>query len=103
MVNYNGLTKAQVLMALYNNSRPLGMGFLVADPSDMTEEQAEKMIQDCKDDLYFDYVKGRVMKIDLRSDNECFDEYLYDRDNGTGAAQSAINRLRAEKGSSYRG
>lgn len=42
---------------------------------------------------YFDYLYGRVMKVDLSSD-ESFEERLYDRDNGTGAAQRVIDRLR---------
>ena len=42
---------------------------------------------------YFDYLKGRVMKLDLTSDDE-FDPWGYDRDNGRGAAQNVIDALR---------
>ena len=42
-------------------------------------------------DTYFDYLKGRVMKVDL-SGNE-LDPYLYDRDNGEGAAERVVSGL----------
>ena len=83
MVSIKGLSKPDVLAALYNRARPQGMGFIHYTPEDMTKEQAD----------YFDYVRGRVMKVDLSSDEE-FDERLYDRDNGFGAAQSAINTIK---------
>jgi hypothetical protein len=97
MISIEGLNKAQVLAALYNASKPLGMGIIHFDPKDMTEEEAQKEI-DIRlefDSIYFDYLKGRVMKVDLTSDSE-FDPYLYDRDNGEGAAQEVIDQLRKE-------
>lgn len=54
------------------------------------EEEAEELL---RMGTYFDYLKGRVMKVDLSND-DCFEEWLYDRDNGNGAAQRAINQLR---------
>jgi len=44
---------------------------------------------------YFDYLYGRVLKVDLSKDE--FDERLYDRDCGEGAAQRAVNSARAEQ------
>lgn len=90
MVDIKGLNKAEVLAVLYNNSKPLGLGFLYFDPIDMTVTEAEKILNQT---TYFDYLKGRVMKVDLSSD-EGFEEWLYDRDNGKGAAQRAIDSLR---------
>lgn len=90
MVDTKGLKKSAVLAALYNASKPQGFGFLHFDPAPMTEKEAEKIL---KNGTYFDYLKGRIMKVDL-SDDTCFEERLYDRDNGNGAAQRAINRLR---------
>ena len=90
MVNIQGLNKAAVLAALYNGSRPLGIGFMHFDPKPMTEAEAAALL-DKGDD--FDYLKGRVMKVRLSSD-EYFDEWLYDRDNGPGAAQKVIDALR---------
>lgn len=91
MVDIRGLNKATVLAALYNASHPQGLGFLQYDPSDMTVSEAETLLQSY---TYFDYLKGRVMKVDLESD-ESFNEALYDRDNGIGAAQRVIDRLRS--------
>lgn len=89
MINIEGLKKAEVLKVLYNNSKPLGLGILQFENTDMTTEEAEELLED---QTYFDYLKGRVMKIDLKSDVE-FEEWLYDRDNGQGAAQRAIDSL----------
>ncbi len=95
MVNIEGLNKADVLRVLYNNAKPLGFGLLHFIHEDMSKEDAEEIIEHCKNDnyFYFDYLRGRVMKIDLKSDIE-FDERFYDRDNGQGAAQEAINKLK---------
>ncbi len=90
MINIKGLNKAKVLAELYNSSKPLGMGILQYVPGNMSESEAAELL---KKSTYFDYLKGRVMKVDLSSD-EGFEEYLYDRDNGIGAAQRAIDRIR---------
>jgi hypothetical protein len=84
-ISLEGLDKAAVLAALYNASQPLGMGFLHFDPAPMTIGEAQSLLEQ---HTYFDYLKGRVMKIDL-SGNE-LDPWLYDRDNGPGAAASVI-------------
>lgn len=93
MVSIRGLSKAQVLAALYNHSHPLGMGFIHYTPEDMTEQEAEALLDQT---YYFDYIKGRVMKVILTSDEE-FDERLYDRDNGAGAAQRAVDSIKGER------
>jgi len=90
-IDISGLKKSEVLAALYNNSRPLGLGFLHFTPEPMTAEQAEEIL---KDGDYFDYLKGRVMKVSL--DGDTFDPRLYDRDNGDGAAAAAIEPLRKQ-------
>jgi hypothetical protein len=92
-VNIEGLDKADVLAALYNASRPQGMGFLGYDPQPMTGGEAQELLDSGVH--HFDYLKGRVMKLDLKSDSE-FDPRLYDRDNGDGAAAHAIHLLREE-------
>lgn len=90
MLDISGKSKAKVLAALYNNSRPLGMGFFHYNPADMTEEEAEIELEESSD-KYFDYLHGRVMKVDLRGNS--FDPRLYDRDNGAGAAAKAIEGI----------
>jgi len=82
------LDKAAVLVALYNNARPQGMGFLHYTPEPMAREEAQKLLDTHK---YFDYLHGRVMKVNL-SGNE-LDPGLYDRDNGPGAAFAALADL----------
>ena len=88
MIDISKLNKAEVLAALYNRSRSLGLGHLQFRPEDMTTEQAEELLQG---QTYFDYLYGRVIKISLKGDS--FEERLYDRDNGPGAAMAAIKHL----------
>ena len=88
MIQTNPLTKAQVLATLYNASRPLGMGFLHYTPEPMSDKEAQEILNTGQD--YFDYLKGRVMKISLKEDGQ-FEGGLYDRDNGAGAAQRAVS------------
>ena len=90
MISLAGLNRADVLAALYNAARPQGMGFLQYDPTPMTREQAEAILNNGH--TYFDYLKGRVMKISLAADE--LEEQLYDRDNGQGAAEQVIAALR---------
>ena len=90
-MNIKGLNKATVLSTLYNASRHQGMGWLHADGVVMTDEEAQKIIDSCNGDLYFDYLKGKVMKIDIGKDE--LNTRLYNRDNGDGAAEEALSVL----------
>ena len=85
MINIKGLDKAEVLAALYNNARPQGMGFLHFTPERMTRDEATKLLERT---TYFDYLRGRVMKVSLEGDE--LREGLYDRDNGQGQALLAL-------------
>lgn len=90
-MNIQGLSKAKVLQALFNSSRRQGMGFLdQRGASCMSDEQAEQIVN--SGHLYFDYLFGRVMKIDISGDE--IETRLYDRDNGEGAAERAIQPLK---------
>jgi len=88
MIDIKGLDKGLVLAALYDASQPLGMGFLHYDPKPMSVDEANLLLEK---QSHFDYLKGRVMKINLSGD--AFDERLYDRDNSEGAARAAIERF----------
>lgn len=90
MIDIKGLNKAEVLRDLYNGSRVQGMGIFKATGRPMTTKEAEDVL---KKTTYFDYLYGKVMKINLSSDDS-FEERLYDRDNGLGAAAMIIDRLR---------
>lgn len=90
MIDISKLDKAEVLAALYNRARTQGMGVLHYTPVDMPIETARELTAMGKH-LYFDYVNGRVMKVNLSGDE--FNPALYDRDNGEGAAASVLARL----------
>ncbi len=94
LVNIKGLSKEAVLAALYNNSKPQGMGFLHFKPGDMSPEEAKQIIGQRRDTghYFFDYLMGRVMKVDLGGDE--VETRLYDRDLGDGAGEAAIAALR---------
>ena len=88
-MNIEGLNRAEVLAALYNRSKPQGMGFMHYNPEPMTTEQAQAILDGGQ--TYFDYLSGRVMKIDLSGDE--VGTWGYNRDNGENAAEKAIAEL----------
>lgn len=90
-MDISGLSKADVLAALYNNARPLGMGFLHYTPEDMTADEAQKLLDEAGERPYFDYLHGRVMKIGLVGDE--ISTALYNRDNGDEAAERVLSGL----------
>ena len=86
MVNIKGLDKAEVLWALWKSSRMQGMSFLgFLATGELTLEQAEKEVEErlnasavCGERrCYFDYLNGRVLKVDISQDE--FDSRLYER------------------------
>lgn len=104
MIDIKDLEKGAVLKALFDASKQQGMGAL--DPngrdsislSDATEiVQARTRVDGYPSPVCrFDYLRGRVLKVDIGGD--AFDPSLYDRDNGQGAARRAINALRQGTG-----
>lgn len=96
MVDITGLSKPEVLKVLYDHSHVQGMGFLqMVDNFDV--DDANLLIFEARltGSLYFDYVFGRVLKVDISGDS--FDQRLYDRDCGIGMAQKAIDELKKSK------
>ena len=89
MINIKGIDKAELLAALYNRSQPQGMGFLQVESNNMTKNEAQEIL---KQTTSFDYLKGRVMKVELKDDE--MEEWLYDRDLGQGACQQVIDSLK---------
>lgn len=85
-INTANLDKALVLIALYNNSKPQGMGFFSVTSEPLTVDGANEAL--ISQGYYPDYINGRVIKADLRGDE--FDPRLYDRDNGEGSAERAL-------------
>lgn len=90
-VSLEGLDKAAVFAALYNAARPQGLGFKHYSSSTMSTNEARTRFGPSFGEV--DYVDGRVMKVDLSG--EVFDPWLYDRDNGAGAAATVVNLLRS--------
>lgn len=88
-VGIKGLDKAEVLKALHDGTRVLGMGFLQA--------RANATLDDFRQlgDGYADYVFGRPIKCNIDGDD--FDPRLYDRDAGAGRAAEVIASLKASK------
>jgi hypothetical protein len=91
MISIDGLDKAAVLAALYNNSQQQGMGFLHSrGQSDMSVYQASEIL--ATGQTYFDYLYGRLMKVDLSTNS--VDPWGYDRDLGAGACARVIDSIR---------
>lgn len=87
MIDIKNMNKADVLAKLFNASKQQGMGVLDSSgASGMSVNEAQEILDGGQ--TYFDYLKGRVMKIDLSGDE--LSPGLYDRDNGTGAAAAAL-------------
>lgn len=95
-VNISTLDKAELLAALYNRAKPQGLGMLHYDPAPMTVDQAKELLNKrISHELYFDYLAGRVMKIDITSD--VMKTRLYNRDNGENAAEKVACALKPSK------
>lgn len=92
MIDISKMNKAEVLAGLYNASHPQERGFLQTSSEDMTIEQAQSLFDEGYS--YFDYLKGRNIKVDLSKDE--FEEWLYDKDNGSGAAQAVIDKIKGK-------
>ncbi|MFA5743121.1 MAG: hypothetical protein WCX77_03870 [Candidatus Paceibacterota bacterium] len=106
-----GLPKNEVLAALYNRASPKGMGILMYSPEVMTAEKAFFVIcfrgddgcfwsrknpcDDFRNELYFDYLFGRALKVDLSGNDFC--PKIYNEYNGLEAAEQTIEELRSRK------
>lgn len=89
-IDISGLDKRDVLRALYDAAKPQGMGMLQYDPAPLTDAEVERLLPEGQDAPFFDYVKWRVMKVKIAGDD--FDPWLFDRDNGSGAARAALEK-----------
>ncbi len=94
-VDTTGIDRAELLMALFNAASAGGStaGMIAAmapQPMDITE--ATGLL--AEGHTYFDYYRGRVMKIDVMADH--IQPWLYDRDNGEGSVARVVAQLREE-------
>lgn len=90
-IDITGINKTKLLIALYAGANPQGMGYLQYDPAPMTEQEAAALME--AQHGRFDYVKGRVLKVNLSRDT--LSPYLYDRDNGHGACASIVASVKS--------
>lgn len=103
MIDVSNIKPASLLAALYNASQPIGMGIIHYNPEPMTDEEAQALLDTHAAQgaefakkygnrgsraTYFDYLKGRVMKVEING--ETLDPRLYDRDNGRDAAEMVV-------------
>lgn len=89
-VDATGLNPAEVLAELYNNAKPIGMGIYQYDATAMTAEDAEKYLLGSK---YFEYLKGRYMKLNFNK-YPIINVSSYDAHYGTGYAQQCLDRVK---------
>lgn len=97
-IDIRGVNKATLLAALYNNTRPQGMGFLHDLGRNMTEAEAAKILRENAEwdgEVSFDYVHGRPVKVGFQG-NTLLRADLYDRDapEGEGICQRIVDSLR---------
>ncbi len=88
-VDISNKDKAEVLASLYNCSHPHGLGYKEFTPEPLSIKEAKELLNS---QTVFDYLKGRVIKINLS--NSVINTYLYNRVNGEGAAERAISLCR---------
>ena len=69
-IDITGLPKDKILMELYNNSHTI-MGFEIT-PKGMDIDHANRLV---KESLWYDWLNGRALKIDLRDNIVDFEEY----------------------------
>lgn len=90
-IDITGLSKVEVLKALYNASAPVGLGRLHAERGSLSDsaavEHTQWAITKCAG--HVDYVLARPIKVNLLDDQ--MDVKNYERDNGgEGAARRAL-------------
>ena len=93
-MNIANYDKAEVLAALYNRAKVQGIGVFRQPNGNMSKDEAQAILDaDQKNDRtpYFDYLNGRVMKVNLARDE--VQTALYNRDNGIDAAETVLSLL----------
>jgi hypothetical protein len=90
-IDCQGLAKEAVLAHLYNNAKPLQMGYIDAFAVAMTTAEASDHLQQTD---YFEYLNGRPMKLSFEN-FPMICAHGYDRDQGgDGTAARLIKQLK---------
>ena len=100
-INYEGVDEAELVLALHQNTRPLGFGHLhdknltIDEVKAHLEEYRAKGLVETFGGYAFDYFYGRPLKVTLDVDKKMIRRAdLYDRDAGPGLAQRIVEDLR---------
>ena len=105
-IDVSDINPAELLAGLYNRSfvNPAGMGVFQSKLGDISIEQAQEYLDgkvesdyvgrplERNGNRYFDYLMGRVMKVEING--KTLRTSLYDMDLGQGAAQSVADAIR---------
>ncbi len=83
------MNKARVLAVLYNNAKSGGRGIKHVKAHIMTQDEAQELLDTGK--LKFDYLHGRLLKINLSRDE--METTWYNLHNGENAAEIALDVL----------
>tara|TARA_B100000424_G_C22564604_1_gene319215 strand:+ start:113 stop:397 length:285 start_codon:yes stop_codon:yes gene_type:complete len=91
LVDISGLDKDVLLQKLWENSKVAGFFAMHNVPAPEWDLEAAKA--ELREDGYADYIKGRVMKVNIYKSDKV-DPWLYDRDNGADEFQEVVNEMR---------
>lgn len=105
-IDVSDINPAELLAGLYNRSfvNPGGMGIFQAKEGEMSIDEAQEYLDgkvegdyvgkplERDGNRYFDYLNGRVMKVEING--KTLRTWLYDRDLGSGAAQNIVDAIR---------
>lgn len=96
LINIQGLKKEDILVVLYSNAKFHKYSAIKA-ATNITSNDAkidlDRAIKIDAERIYFNFYQGKVMNIDLTSD-KYFNPLEYDKVNGQGTAEKAINSLK---------
>lgn len=93
MIDIKGIPRDELLKELWEDSITASFYYWndIAPPVFDIMKAREQVLGDG----YCDYICGRVIKAQIYGENDMVNPYLYDRDNGEGAFQNVVNKLRA--------
>ena len=89
-IDVSDISPGVLLQCLYCRARVQGLGILHSTSGPLTADEIEEYLADMPQ--YFDYLKGRVMKVEINGKE--LSPMLYDRDNGPGEAARAVEDAR---------
>ncbi len=89
MIDVRDIPKHELLAELYYTAQQKSKG----DFKPLTNDQLAEMT--CEDTQYFGLLDGRVLEVEING--QTLDPRIYDQNNGEGAAERAVNIIRARQ------